>query len=280
MNLIQLIKKVLDDAYQEIDAEDDQEKNRLIEQEMSRLSSAYTQLATPGTSPIDYSCPLKRFAYIYKYTVAHADYIMQLVRKHKELKACFEQEHVEVACIGGGPGSDLLGLLKYLTRNKNKLSSLTCYIFDKERAWGDSWSDVAIQLNPKFQLNPVFQQMDITVEDTWKSYRKLLRSDIFTLSYFLSEVYSLKSSAEPFLDHVMASMKKDALMLFVDNNDSRFVDWFDGLATKHGLTILVSDSGELCFSNDEEKRDFGEYFKAFGWPKRKGYAAWRIVRRD
>jgi hypothetical protein len=279
MNLMQLIKDVLDDAYAAIDAPDDKSKDKKIRKELENLSSEYGKLVSNTSSPIDYSDSVKRFAYIYKYTVAHADYIMQIIQESPELRKQLKQQSIEVTCLGGGPGSDLLGVLKYLIRNSSKNLSLKCYIFDKERSWGDSWSDVASQLNPPFNIFPVFQQMDVTDSATWSSYQKFLRADLFTLSYFLSEVFKIRNTAEPFFEYCMSHMKSGSMMLFVDNNDSRFRDWFDEMTTKHGLVRIQSCERELCFSNDEEKRDLGIYFDKFGWPKRKSSAAWRIMRK-
>jgi len=279
MNLMQLIKLVLDDAYAAIDAPADATKDALIKKELTNLSTEYGMLASKTSSAIDYSDSVKRFAYIYKYTVAHADYIMQLIEGCKPLRDLLSTKSIEVACLGGGPGSDLLGILKYLIKTGAKDLSLKCYIFDKERAWGDSWSDVASQLKPLFQVFPVFQQMDVTESKTWASYQKFLRADLFTLSYFLSEVWKIKDAAEPFFEHCMSQMKSGSMMLFVDNNDSRFRDWFDVMAKKHGLVVVKSAEEELCFSNNEEKTDFGKYFDKFGWPKRKSDAAWRIMKK-
>jgi SAM-dependent methyltransferase len=279
MNLMQLIKLVLDDAYKAITAKDDDAKDNLIKKELSTLSSEYANLTNTKTKPIDYSDPLKRFAYIYKYTVAHADYIMQLILGEKELRDLLKKNNVEVACLGGGPGSDLLGLLKYMINAGIKNTKLTCYIFDKERAWGDSWSDVAIQLNPAFQLNPVFQQLDVTDPATWKSYQKFLGADLFTLSYFLSEVWKIRDQAEPFFDHCLSQMKPGSLLLFIDNNSPKFVQWFDALAAKHNLKPVHVHEKKLAFSNSEEKTDLGVYYKKFGWPKRESDAAFRIMRK-
>lgn len=279
MNLMQLIKLVLDDAYTAIKESDEAKKDALIRTELDGLSAAYAKLINKAGPQIDYSDPVRRFAYIYKYTVAHADYIMQLIRDDDGLRTLLAQKSVEVACLGGGPGSDFLGILKYLIQTGAKDLSLKCYIFDKERSWGDSWSDVASALKPPFQIYPVFQQLDVTDKETWKGYEKFLRSDLFTLSYFLSEVWKIKENAEPFFDWCLSQMKPGAMILFVDNDDSRFREWFDAMAAKHGLKAVESASGELCFSNDEEKKDMGVYFDKFGWPKRKSKAAWRIMKK-
>lgn len=257
MNLMQLIKLVLDDAYGAMGGKDST-KDKLITKELETLSTEYANLANARAKPIDYSDPLKRFAYIYKYTVAHADYIMQLIQGEKALRDLLIQDTVEVACLGGGPGSDLLGVLKYMMQADVKETRLTCYIFDKERAWGDSWSDVARLLKAPFRVYPVFQQMDATESATWVGYQKFLRSDLFTLSYFLSEVWKIKARAEPFFDHCMSRMARGSMMLFVDNNSPAFVNWFDELAERNNLKAVKSASRKLA-SRMTRKRQTSEF---------------------
>ena len=204
---------------------------------------------------------------------------MQLVAAEGELRKLFARPEVEVACLGGGPGSDLLGILKYLIQAQIQKTCLTCYIFDKERAWGDSWSDVARLLKAPFQVYPVFQQMDVTDKSTWAGYQKFLRADLFTLSFFLSEVWRIREQADPFFNHCMGQMKSGSLLLFIDNNSSQFTDWFDALAKNHKLKPVRVDEKNLAFSNDEEKTDLGVYFEKFGWPKRASNAAYRVMRK-
>jgi hypothetical protein len=279
MNLMQLVRAVLDDAYGAIEANDDSKKDELIKARITTLSLAYAKLTSAQARPIVYSDPVTRFAYIFKYTVAHADYIMQLISADGDLKRLLARQTAEIACLGGGPGSDFLGILKYMMQARARGSCLTCYIFDKERAWGDSWSDVARILKAPFSIYPVFQQLDVTDSTTWKRYQKFLRADLFTLSYFLSEVWKIRKQAEPFFDHCMSQMKKGSMILFVDNNSSQFVDWFDSLAERNRLTPVKQDCCRLAFSNDEEKKDLGPYFEKFGWPKRKSDLAYRIMKK-
>ena len=279
MTLMPLIKKVLDDAYAEIEAPDDKTKDSLIKKEIDKLSVEYANLTDRSGSSINYRAPLKRFAYIYKYTVAHADYIRQLISAEPGLRRLLAQPEFEVACLGGGPGSDLLGILKYLMRSGSKDVCFSCVMFDRERAWADSWCDVAKTVEAPFKVYPTFAHMDVADAETWAGYKKFLRADIFTLSFFLSELWRIKGQAEPFFDHCMSHMKPGAVILFVDNNNPRFYGWFDELYKKHGFTKIESSSGTLCFSNNEEKTDLGVYYQKFGWPKRESDAAWRIVKK-
>lgn len=276
LTLAQLIKIVLDEAYRDIPGSE-AEKDAAIKKELTALSSSYGDLKNSKRSAIDYSRPTSRFAYIYKYTVAHADYIKQIIHSCKQLRDLFSRPELSVACLGGGPGSDLLGVLKHMIRSGDR-STLTCYLFDRERSWGDSWSEVAKPLKADFQLYPVFQQLDVTASDTWTSYRKFLQADLFTLSYFLSEVWSFRDEAEPFFDHCFGKAKAGALFLFIDNNDDKgvFPGWFEDLAKRHGVEVIVSTCCEMAFSVEEEKRDLEPYYTKFDWPKRKSNVAIRV----
>ncbi|MEW6198010.1 MAG: hypothetical protein AB1601_05020 [Planctomycetota bacterium] len=274
LTLAQLIKLVLDEAYAEIPGPD---KDAAIKTELDRLTQCYGHLKDPARIAIDYSSPVARFAYIYKYTVAHADYIKQLIQGCAELQAPFKSADLSVAAIGGGPGSDLLGILKYMMRAGSH-STLTCYLFDRERAWGDSWSEVAKPLQANFQLYPVFQQLDVTDKTTWGSYRKFLNADLFTFSYFLSEVWTFRPAAEPFFTHCFSGAKIGSVFMFIDNNDAGgdFAGWFDTLAAAHGVNVVCSRSCQMAFSVDEEKTDLEPYYSKFGWPKRESNVSVRI----
>lgn len=280
LTLAQLIKIVLDEAYAEIPLPNDAVRDAAIKKELANLSASYGNLTKADRVPIDYASPISRFAYIYKYTVAHADYIKQLIQNHKVLGDLFAGEALSVACLGGGPGSDLLGILKYMIQNQRG-SALTCYLFDRERAWGDSWSEVAKPLKADFHLYPVFQQLDVTDQNTWGSYRKYLGADLFTLSYFLSEVWAFHTKAQPYFESCFTNAKTGATFLFIDNNDANghFVGWYDAMAAAHGLEQLHDGACKMAFSIDEEKTDLEPYYSKFGWPKRESNVSYRISRK-
>jgi hypothetical protein len=213
---MQLIKMVLDEAYNELPVEQDADKDRLVKAEIERLTPAYLNLTDASRPAINYSEPVTRFAYIYKYTVAHADYIRQLIQGCPAISSLFTEPKVDVACLGGGPGSDLLGIMKHMLQTGSK-TKFKCFIFDKERAWGDSWSDVADNLEAPFQVFPIFEQLDVTDSATWSSYHKFLRADLFTLSFFMSEVWRIRTQAEPFFEHCFTQAKPGSLLCPLHN---------------------------------------------------------------
>ena len=111
MNCFQIIKSILDEEYNQIPG-NEVEKDEQIEARLNALSNSYAQLSEGNT--ISYRDPITRFAYIYRYVTSHANLVCTLLEKNSELNSIFDKERVKVACIGGGPGSDFLGILKYL----------------------------------------------------------------------------------------------------------------------------------------------------------------------
>src|SRR2546421_1258589 len=143
MSVFELIKSVLDELYARIPGEE-AEKDAAIKEKLASLSRGYKALAKGVVN--DYADDTTRFAYIYKYVTSHANIVFSAIEDSAELSALFDKEKVNVTCIGGGPGSDFLGVLKYVIRH-HKNPHLRCALLDKEEAWVDCWNDVDEKLS-------------------------------------------------------------------------------------------------------------------------------------
>lgn len=278
MNCFQLIKTVLDEAYVQIPGKTDADRDEAIRGECTKLSQAYAKLRNEGC--LDYRNPARRFAYILKYTTSHANIVYERIAGSKHLQALFGRPKLAVSCVGGGPGSDFLGILKYCEKHK-RCPEIVCNLLDRDPTWGESWSDVGDKVGTSLKLRTTFNSFDVTNSESWHVFTKHFAADFFTLVFFISEVYALRQMAEAYFDALFSSMKKDAILLYVDNNSSEFYGWFDELVKRHGLTVLESGSGRAQMPYDEEKSDLGEYAKngRFESPKLKSDIAWRVVQK-
>lgn len=281
MNCFQIIKSVLDEAYAEIPGNAAQ-KDAAIQRQFNLLTEKYSRLLEEETM-IDYSDPVTRFAYIYKYVTSHANLVCTLIEKNDTLGNLFvDNQRINVACIGGGPGSDFLGILKYLMKNR-KLPVVKFHIYDRERAWEDSWFDVESKVDPGFIISTSYLPLDVTVPAQWENNKKYFQSDIFTMIYFMSEVYEKRDEAEEYFNQLFTKAKPGSLFLVIDNNNSSFYDWFDALANAHNIKILKSDETMMKMPYDEQKSDLGIYiekFDKFAYPKLQTWVAYRIGRKE
>ena len=285
MNVFQLIKSVLDEIYRRIPG-DEATKDKQIAAKMVALSQAYSKLAEKGV-PHDYADAVTRFAYIYVYVTSHASVVYQLIRDNAPSRACaalkelFDKEQLSITCIGGGPGSDFLGILKYIIKKK-KTPRLKLNLFDREPAWNECWSDVDDKL--KMAISNNFTPFDVTTPDTWKPFDKFLLSDLFTMIYFMSEINSLREQADAFFEYLFENAKPGSLILYVDNNNKTFYEWFDSLIAKYKWKVLVSGEENLNIDDySEEKTDLEPYYSKFKKerkPKLEANIAYRVCQKQ
>jgi SAM-dependent methyltransferase len=274
VNVFQLMKLVLDDSYRQIVADSETEKDKIIKLALAHLSDKYRVLLTKAQM-INYAHPAIRFAYIFKYTTSHSNLVFQAIQSCAELGSIFDSQRVKVSCIGGGPGSDFLGILKYLIRS-GKRPDLRFYLFDKEQSWADSWCDVEDHINVDFRFSTQYQHFDVAKPSDWTPHTKYLESDIFTMIYFMSEVHGLRPNSDAFFRNLFSRAKQGSFFLFIDNNNPGFFSWFDELASDRGVRILHQQNCVQGLPTHEEKADLGDYFSRFGSPKIQSNCACRV----
>ncbi len=107
------------------------------------------------------------------------------------------------------------------------------------------------------------------------------QSDLFSLIYFVSEVYALlKDGAEDYFKQLFSGMRSGALVLYVDNNYSDFTEWVDETLNKYGLDVIKSGNGKQGMPIPEEKQDLGKYYQKFASdPRLDADVAWRLARK-
>jgi len=272
MNCFQLIKSVLDEAYEQIPG-NEAERDFKINDMLSALRNDYSNLLRGAE--IGYRDPLIRFAYIYAYVTSHANLVYSTIQDNENLGNIFDRERVNVACIGGGPGSDFLGILKYLLVNQ-KSPFVRFDICDKERAWAESWHDVDAKVDAPFRISTSYLSLDVTKPDDWKTYQRYFQSDVFTMIYFMSEVYTCRDLADEYFNNLFSQAKLDSFFLFIDNNSPNFYDWFDELALANNINILEKGEDRMRIPFDEDKTDLEIYFEKFSSPKLTANIAYRI----
>lgn len=289
MTIFELVKHALDELYAEAQQTYGAQVDEEIQKRIAYLSASYGSLATPGRKPVDYKDPATRFAYVFKYVAAHGDYLVQgLKMLRNELRGdVLGGGSVRVSCVGGGPGSDIIAVLKYLDEydKQEGVEKITCYLLDKEQAWADTWTELDASLDMKVRLNVIFQGLDVTDPGSWKHQRKFLQADLFTLSYFVSEVYSLDAdgngSVTRFWQELFGNAKSGAMFIYTDNGSDRFNDYFRQQCDAAKLQeVLRQDNIEIVPSYTEQKAELAKYSKKFDHdPKLKSRMTLRVFRK-
>ncbi|MES2643864.1 MAG: hypothetical protein V4850_30530 [Myxococcota bacterium] len=278
MECFKLVYEVLSEIY-DGDPRPEATKDAAIKKQLDYLRDQYVTLASATTAPVDYNDAATRFAYVYRYTTSHANLVASVIGAVPALREILEQDKVTIACVGGGPGSDFLGVVKHkLAAGKD--GSLKAFLLDKERAWGETWADVDEHMDGvDFKLSTFFQDLDVTDSKSWGGFTKYLSADLITMIYFVSEVWAVRAQAEAYFKHLFDKAPSGTLFLFIDNNAAVFYEWFDKLTSSAGLTTVASAESGFRLPNHEQKSELGRFFDKFSYPKITANVAYRVLRK-
>jgi hypothetical protein len=274
LNVFELVRDVLDETYNEIPGTD-AAKDAKIKALLADMGKTYgTVWQTGGPSFRD---PSIRFAYVFKYVACHANLVKTGIQNCTALKALMMEPRLVITALGGGPGSDTLGVIKHL-QAKDLNPKLHFHLCDREALWAETWSDLGMKLSGDIGVHTSYLAHDVLVPETWKYSKKFLQADLFTLIYFVSEVYAFKDEAEVYFNHVFANAKPGSHFLFMDNNSSIFFDWFDGMAASAGLEVVKSEESMMMMPSDEQMNVLKKYIDKFGSAARlKANVAYRVM---
>lgn len=197
-----------------------------------------------------YATELSRFAYVYGYAPARANAVYDALRQTPEIQSLFDRQELHIACLGGGPGSDLLGIGKHLARREMEASKqipkVSATVCDRVGHWNDWWEAFEHNLTNGPSAMPIrarYLSHDILEPSTWDDVDELAVCELYTISYCMGEFRTHQSAAEPYFDRVFANAASGSWFVFVDNNHPRDFEWFDRTRYKHGLSVVHRSSG-------------------------------------
>ena len=264
----QLVGKVLSELYADVQKVAGTEKaaNDQILARMQQLSDAYAKLTDATLPPIDYSDAVTRFGYIYTTVTANSDFVFQALTQVKDLiqDSVIAAEKVVLSCLGGGPGSELIGFLKFILQCDAKLKSATCYLVDREQAWADSWTDLGESLEGNLPIFTNFQMLDVLIPSTWAKQRKFLGADLFIASYFASELMRLGEGTMPFWKELFSAAHSGSMILVVDFDADAADKYITSVTEAIGWKKLYGWKGNMTLTYTEDKKVLGDLLTKFG----------------
>ncbi|AUX31907.1 MULTISPECIES: hypothetical protein [Sorangium] len=276
VNVFTLVSEVLDEAYAEIPGAA-VDKDRAVQSKLKELRAYYETVWKTGGPAFD--DPVTRFAYVFAYVTCHANLVKERIRACPELVDLLTRPEIDITALGGGPGSDTIGVAKYLLAAEQS-PAVQFYLCDRESLWAETWGDLGKKLKTGLNINTAYIPHDALDPKTWERSRKLLRADLFTMIYFVSEIYAFRDRAQPYFEHIFASAKPGAMFLFIDNNSDMFVDWFDGMASRAGMEVLDAGRGVQKMPRDEQMSVLQKYMDKFATAARlTANLAYRVLRK-
>jgi hypothetical protein len=214
---------------------------------------------SPVNNP-NYGTSLKKFAYLYKYSVAHGHFIFSALCsvKHVRLGWFSGTNMLKIACIGGGPGSEIMGIVRYLKKRQLDTADrkIVITIYDKEPTWKGLCIALLGVIDHDCQIDLKFIEMDATDKESYfdQDYSKY---DLIISSFFMSETKKLGIAAKSktYWRYVFGSMKKGAAIVLLDyaDNDGKNWAYAEGLVAEFDHFEVLSNEPSVAMSCPDDK---------------------------
>ena len=248
LNIFGFVLPSLEGRYPPLVESSGSNVNDLLMSQMQRFRDEYSTL--DRGHQISYSTDLARFAYVYGYAPVRANAVYDALQQTPELQELFDLPAVKVACIGGGPGSDLLGISKYVawrekaaSKTKSAISAIVCDRVSEWKPWWDSF-EVNLRNGPSaLDIRAQYLSLDILNPGTWNGIERLAGCHLYTISYCMGEFRARQREAEIYFHRVIDNAGSGSWFVFIDNSYPADYGWFDRIRSTHGLSAVHSAVG-------------------------------------
>lgn len=172
------------------------------------------------------------------------------------------KKKIKLTSFGGGPGSDMLGLMKFLEKKEFTQIEFIHNSCDKDDDWSFCWSSVLEQSSSDCKafskISASFHKVDVTEPQKKQRIYQFLQSDIFSLLYFTSEIISKKEEAREYFSYIFNNIAAGSIVVFIDNKMNDVIEYFKSfLSDKY--EILLENHEDMRLSINEEKSALKEY---------------------
>jgi hypothetical protein len=272
----ELVKLALDELHTII-ARTEADPTAAIRTQCERLTASYSDLTAENRAPLDYSSAAVRFAYVYTYVAAHASWVYELLLEEGIRELIQSDSLLRATCLGGGPGTELIGLLNACNALRRR-DPVSCFLLDKEDGWAETWAEIDSRVGASYRVTTSFRSVDVCHPPKYENLAKAFDADLFFAIYFLSEVYSFRANAAPFLEQLVHSMKPGALVVYIDNSSDTFTQYARSIFRDELFEIIFRDEKtRLQLNPSEERRALEEYLRTINRSPRLTSNATRLV---
>jgi len=221
---------------------------QMVSDAITSLEAAYPTLTDEGREPIDYSSLATQAAYVYAYALPRAAFTYEFLKRHRAAigKPLFGGNLLSVVSFGGGPGSELLGLVQYLCDEaaSESVTAIKYRVFDKDGKWSELATLAAKIAHGKLSIEIEYIELDVSDQRAMQNIN-LADVDLVILSYIISELCALdsKDSIRDSMRSTLASLRPGSRILFIESKHPTFIEYFRDCKLVRGLK-QINDNGE------------------------------------
>lgn len=233
-----------------------------------------------GRAP-DLSDSARRFGYTYCYAAAHAHLCEVAMRGSQDLRRLVttkvrSQEPLRVCIFGGGPGTEIVGLAKFLSRRVGVEDALDVdiLVLDREAAWQQNINITTAAVSEalategfEIKLTTQFQEFDIC-NQPGNILPQVLGREVYIFNHIISEIFDRSREFEPLIASICEAMPAGAVLLITDREQNAVVDVVLGLMARTGLEV-ASFRGLRRMDYEEDCNALKDaYFPRINWRPR------------
>lgn len=143
MNYFQIVREAISAAIADLASRTGRDPAALYQEVVTHLANNSAQWRSNKMPLIPYDSPLCRIAYLYGVVPANADLVERVFNEEENIQQYMDSKQemngeVLLCAIGGGPGTELLGVAKHIERRKLKRQfNLDFLVADKVNEWMD-----------------------------------------------------------------------------------------------------------------------------------------------
>lgn len=236
----------------------------------------------------NYGDLLQRFGYLLRQTAVNANLCETLLCRRSSIRTYVHQlvENcgiVSVCAIGGGPGTELMAIVKWLSREYLSMELESPVFVDFSLAdvcteWEDCQELVVNSLRTVLDEEhdgntPITIQMNAIRHDLttgqWLTPPTLpAQHDIYIMNYAISELPQYRREVAATLASVVESAPIGSRFLIIDRNENSIARYAAWAAEQAGLSSITTTKTEETVNSDEQSDLLQRYIQATGeWPR-------------
>ena len=270
----------------------------LVTKAIQRMSCEYYSGSRPEI-PFGNLC--YRSAYLYKYAPANALAVEAVLNDDANNQRLISslltsKQRISLCCLGGGPGSEILGIAKWIERRRVGQVILDVLVTDKYREWDHEWKSLvrAVNSNRVQSLRALptitgrFAQIDVEDPSDASYFGCGSGFDLYIVSYVVSHIFTSEGLSRfgQFIDPLLSAAPKGAKFLFIDRggvaNNAGGVNWqesvrellsFPGIDVSAPFSLTRRSPGD----SRERKTDLGVLYEHLGEDPRLGWDIFWMV---
>ncbi|XP_023227060.1 uncharacterized protein LOC111627684 [Centruroides sculpturatus] len=249
-SLVNLYESVMSKEYEDLNWVD-------IVLSMNEIRKAYRKIdSSAPISTIDYNSNSYRFAYIYLYAVCHTATMREMMKmlESNQMSTFLQMmafgKDLNVCCLGGGPGCEMIGFLCGLNRSLcstlfSDQRNISFTVLDTCSGWSISLkhvleaflkSDLGRNYTSNFTCN--FEQANLCSFLHAEALYPIMNANIITMVKFVSVVSHCYKNNSYYLQVILKLMKPGSFLLFLDNRTGGFFEIVSEIASENNLVLL------------------------------------------